>query len=121
MSMDEMRKYYFSVVSILVLLLSLLAFSDNLITDVGQESNSDPKFVIHGLILFLWMFIFVIQTSLIRKDNVEAHQKVGIAGMIVAIGVVLSTFYIYISTYNGWNNLVFYAKPTGFSCRASLF
>ena len=109
-----MRKYYFSIVSIVVLLLSLLAFSDNLITDVGQESNHDPKFVIHGLLLFLWMFIFVIQTNLIRKDNVEAHKKIGIAGMIVAIGVVLSTFYIFYSTYNGWNNLVYYAKPNRF-------
>lgn len=70
-----MRKYYFSVVSILILLLSLLAFSDNLITDVGQESNHDSKFVIHGLILFVWMFIFVIQTNLIGKENVEAHKK----------------------------------------------
>lgn len=105
-----MRKYYFSVVSILVLILSLLAFSDNLITDIGQESNHDPKFVIHGLLLFLWMFILVIQTSLIRKDNLETHKKLGMAGMFVAIGVVLSTVYIFISTYSGFGNLTFFAK-----------
>lgn len=34
--------------------------------------------------------------------------------MIVAIGVVLSTFYIFYSTYTGWDNLVFYAKPNRF-------
>ncbi len=109
-----MRKYYFSIVSILILLLSLLAFSDNLITDVGQESNRYPKFVIHGIIMFLWFFIFAIQANLIRKDNVETHKKLGIAGMIVAVGVVLSTFYLFYATYNGWNNLVFYAKPNRF-------
>lgn len=109
-----MRTYYFSIVGILILLLSLLAFSDNLITDVGQESNRDPKFVIHGIIMFLWFFIFAIQANLIRKDNVEAHKKLGIAGMIVAIGVVLSTFYLLYATYNGWHNLVFYAKPNRF-------
>jgi len=108
------RKYYFSVISIVVLLLSLLAFSDNLITDVGQESNHDPKFVIHGIILLLWMVIFVIQTTFIRKDNLEAHKKLGIAGMIVAAGVVISTFYIFIATYKGWGNLAFYARPNRF-------
>jgi len=109
-----MRKYYFSIVSILILLLSLLAFSDNLITDIGQESNRDPKFVIHGIFMFLWFSIFAIQANLIRKDNLETHKKLGIAGMIVAIGVVLSTFYLFYATYNGWNNLVFYAKPNRF-------
>lgn len=109
-----MRKYYFSIISVLVLLLSLVAFSDNLITDIGQESNYDPKFVIHGIILLLWMVIFVIQTTFIRKDNLQAHKKLGIAGMIVAVGVVVSTFYIFIVTFNGWDNLVFYARPNRF-------
>ena len=39
---------YFSVTSALLLFLSVVAFSDNLFTDVGQASNHDPKFVIHG-------------------------------------------------------------------------
>ncbi len=109
-----MRKYYFSIISILVLILSLLAFSDNLFTDIGQASNRDPKFVIHGIILLLWMVIFVVQTTFIRTDNVGAHKKLGIAGMIVAVGVVISTFYIFIVTYDGWSKLVFYAKPNRF-------
>jgi hypothetical protein len=40
---------YFSGISVLLLLLSIIAFSDNLFTDVGQPSNRDPKFIIHGL------------------------------------------------------------------------
>ncbi|MFT3743187.1 MAG: hypothetical protein QM785_02730 [Pyrinomonadaceae bacterium] len=109
-----MRKYYFSIVSILILVLSLLAFSDNLITDIGQESNRDPKFVIHGLILFLWMLTFVIQANFIRKDNLEAHKRIGMFGMIVAVGVVLSTLYIFVATFNGWNELTFFAKANRF-------
>ncbi|MBX2965552.1 MAG: hypothetical protein KF845_05355 [Cyclobacteriaceae bacterium] len=42
-----MRKNYFLVAGTLLLILSFIAFSDNLITDVGQESNSDPKFIMH--------------------------------------------------------------------------
>jgi len=109
-----MRKYYFSIVSVLILLLSLIGFSDNLITDIGQESNRDPKFVIHGLILFLWMFIFVSQTNFIRQDNFKAHKSLGIVGMVVAVGVVISTWYIFISNYSGWDNLTFYAKANRF-------
>ena len=105
-----MKTYYFQVVSILLLVLSLIAFSDNLITDMGQESNSDPKFIIHGLIMFAWFIIFVVQANFIRKGNYTAHIKWGVAGMITAIGVFLSTVYVFIAIYKGWDATPFYAK-----------
>ncbi len=100
-----MKKHYFLVISILLLFLSILAFSDNLITDVGQKSNSDPKFIIHGLFCFAWFVILVIQTNFIKKENYKAHMKLGMAGLIAAIGVFISTLYIFIVVYNGWSNM----------------
>lgn len=88
-----------------MLILALVGFSDNLITDIGQESNSDPKFIIHGLFLFAWFIILIIQTNFIRKENIKAHIRLGTAGMFVAIGVFITTLYIFIVIYNGWNNM----------------
>jgi len=105
-----MRKYYFQIASILLLVLSFIAFSDNLITDVGQKSNSDPKFIIHGLIMFAWFIIFAIQANFMRKGNYAAHIKWGIAGMITAIGVFLSTVYVFVAVYKGWDSMPFFAK-----------
>ncbi|WP_291117917.1 hypothetical protein [Flavobacterium sp. UBA6135] len=109
-----MKKHYFSIVSILLLLLSLIAFSDNLITDVGQESNSDPKFIIHGLFMFAWFIIFVFQSNFIRKGDYKAHMKWGIAGMLVAIGVFLSTVYVFITVYKGLDSMPYFAKANRF-------
>ncbi len=109
-----MKKHYFSAVSIFLLLLSLLAFSDNLITDVGQESNSDPKFIIHGLIMFAWFIIFVVQTNFIRKGDYKAHMKWGIAGMVTAIGVFISTLYVFVAIYKGWDAMPYFAKANRF-------
>jgi hypothetical protein len=41
-------KNYFFVFSVLILIIGLIAFSDNFFFDVKQESNSDPGFIIHG-------------------------------------------------------------------------
>ena len=109
-----MRKYYFLTASVLMLILSLVGFSDNLITDTGQASNSDPKFIIHGLFLFAWFIIFVIQTNFIRKENYKAHKKLGLAGMFVAAGVLITTLYIFIVVYKGWNVMPFNAKANRF-------
>jgi hypothetical protein len=109
-----MKKYYFLTVSVLILILSLIGFSDNFITDIGQESNSDPKFVIHGLFCFAWMFVFVIQTTFIKNGNYKTHKQFGITGFIIAIGVVISSWYIFVVTFNGWDELTFYAKANRF-------
>ncbi|MBX2966380.1 MAG: hypothetical protein KF845_09560 [Cyclobacteriaceae bacterium] len=109
-----MRKHYFQITSILLLILSLIAFSDNLITDVEQESNSDPKFIIHGLLMFAWFIIFVVQTNFIRKGDYKTHMKWGIAGTIVAFGVFLSTVYVFIAVYKDWGAMPYFVKANRF-------
>ena len=97
-----MTKSYFSRASIVLLLLSVFAFSDNLVYDIGQPSNSDPKFVIHGLFFLAWYILLVIQTNFIRKGNIRAHRTWGIWGMAIGAGVILSTFYVFYAIYEGW-------------------
>lgn len=109
-----MKDYYFSIVSVLLLGLTLVAFSDNLVTDIGQESNADPKFIAHGLFCLAWMVIFAVQTNLIRRWDYKAHQRLGIAALFVAAGVVVSTLYVFVALWNGWDKLVFYARPNRF-------
>ena len=96
---------YPTIISTLLLFLSLAAFSDNLLTDVGQPSNSDPKFIIHGLFGLAWYVLLVAQANLVRVRNVRLHRKLGIATFIVAIGVTLSTLYIFIVLWKGWGHM----------------
>lgn len=105
-----MKKKYFFIASIILLLLSIIAFSDNLFTDVGQESNSDPKFIIHGLFFLAWFIILVIQSNFIRQSNYQAHMKLGLWGMVIAIGVVLSTFYVFYAEFEGWSVMPGFVK-----------
>ncbi len=109
-----MREYYFSIVTVLLVVLTLIAFSDNLFTDVRQESNSDPKFIIHGLFCLAWMIIIAVQANLIRTFRFLTHRNLGIASIVIAAGVVASTLYIFIDIWEGWDKLVFYARPNRF-------
>lgn len=109
-----MKKNYYSFASVFLLLLSLIAFSDNLITNVSQKSNSDPKFIIHGLFMFAWFIIFVVQTNFIRKGDIQTHKKWGVAGMITAIGVIISTVYVFFEVFKGWDVMPFFAKANRF-------
>ncbi len=96
---------YFSITSALLLVLSIVAFSDNLFTDIGQPSNGDPKFIVHGLFGLAWYVLLATQANLVRLRNVKLHRKLGVATFIVAIGVTLSTLYIFVVLWKGWGNL----------------
>ena len=99
----DMRKKYFFLASLFLLFLSVFAFSDNLVYDVKQESNNDPKFIVHGLFFLACFIIFVIQTGYIRKGNYNAHRMLGNTGMLIGLGVIISTFYVFVAVYKGWS------------------
>ena len=93
---------YFPVVTTLLLTSSLLAFSDNLFTDVHQPSNSDPQMVVHGLFAAAWVSLFAVQAWLIYLRKITAHRKLGQTVFVVAVGLVISTLYLFISKFHGW-------------------
>jgi len=109
-----MKKNYFTVTSIVLLLFSIIGFSDNLFLDVKQPSNSDPKFIVHGLFMFAWFMILLVQANFIRKGNYKAHIRWGTVGLIAAAGTVLSTLYIFAVVYKGWDVMPFYVKANRF-------
>lgn len=109
-----MKKNYFLVVSSFLLLFSIVGFADNLFYDVKQPSNSDPKFIVHGLFMFAWFIILMVQTNFIRKGNYKSHIRWGTAGLIAAAGTVVNTIYVFVAVYKGWDAMPYYAKANRF-------
>ena len=105
-----MTRHYFSVVSGIVLFLSLWGFSDNLIWDIQQPSNKNPMFVIHGLFCLAWMAAFFAQSLLVRSGNVALHRIAGVYGLAAATGVSLSTLWVFIHVWQGWDAMPYYAQ-----------
>lgn len=97
------ERNYFVGVSAILVFLTTAAFSDNLFTRIDQPSNSDPKFIVHGLFCAAWMILLLAQTSLVRSSRTIIHRRVGIAGLFIAAGVVLSTLWVFVAVWKGWS------------------
>lgn len=93
---------YFAITTTLLLALSIVAFSDNLFTNVTQPSNSDPKFVVHGLFGLAWYVLLALQANLVRVRNLRLHRRLGVATFLVGVGVTLSTLWVFIAVWKGW-------------------
>lgn len=85
--------------SIVYWLFMMIGFSDNWLYDTHQESNYIPKFIVHGLFAFSWFSLLVLQTGLVRKNNLKAHRQMGIIGIIIFYGMIVSTGYLYVTRF----------------------
>ena len=49
----------------------------------------EPIFYVHGLFFSAWCVLLVTQAMLIGAGRADVHRKLGIAGVVVAIGMVV--------------------------------
>jgi FtsH-binding integral membrane protein len=60
--------------------------------------------------MFAWFGIFEAQTYLISQKKYETHIKYGKIGFLLAIGVFVSTVYVFIAIFKGWDAMEPFAK-----------
>lgn len=94
-----MRKNFYFVMSIIYWLFMMIGFADNWLYNTSQATNFIPKFIVHAFFAFSWFSLLVVQTGLIQKNDLKAHKRIGIIGMIAFAGMTLSIGYIYLTRY----------------------
>ncbi|MCX2745399.1 hypothetical protein OO013_16085 [Mangrovivirga sp. M17] len=102
-----MRKHFYLALSIVLWLIMIVGFSDNWLTDIGQPSNSQPKFLIHAFFAFSWFTILVIQNGFIKKQDFRTHMKVGKVGFLIYIGFLITTLPLYLKEFKPLSIMVF--------------
>lgn len=71
-----------------------------------HHSPSESIFYFHGAVFTAWIFLFVLQVSLIANAKVQWHRKIGpYGGILTLVMVVLGI----------WSALVAAARPEGFN------
>ena len=60
--------------------------------------------------MFAWFGTFVAQSYFIALKKYENHIKLGKIGFLLAIGVLLSTLYVFITVFKGWATMEPFVK-----------
>jgi len=92
---------YFPIVTTLLLVLSLIAFSDNLVTDIGQPSNFEPRLIVHGIFGLAWSVMLAVQAWLVRMRRIAQHRRYGSKVFLVGAGLIGTTAYLFYVTFKG--------------------
>jgi hypothetical protein len=85
------RTNYYVIVSVVALAIVLGGFTLTYILPMTTSSTFSlrPMVHIHGLMYFAWMFLFILQPVLVRIGKTDLHRKIGVAGFVLAGGMVV--------------------------------
>jgi hypothetical protein len=89
-------RYFYSIVSFLMLVLTIIGFSKFLLR--GHESGDAPiapaiqtLVIVHGVALILWIVSFFVQSVLIAVKNRKLHMTLGWGGAAIALLAVVTS------------------------------
>lgn len=83
------NRWYVALAGGLVLFIVLGFLRTYYLRTVFTVPPIDVMLHLHALVFTAWLALFFIQTRLISKQNYRAHMQLGVAGMVLAVLVVV--------------------------------
>jgi hypothetical protein len=56
---------------------------------------------VHGIVLTLWFLLFLAQTILVASHRTDLHRRLGVAGAVLAVAVILVSAFVLIRAIHG--------------------
>ena len=87
---DRAQLFYLAC-GLLGLAAALIGFSTTYLIPMARQSFSAPLIVhFHGLLCVTWLLLFIVQCMLVRHTGTRLHRRIGIIGLPIAIGILIS-------------------------------
>lgn len=86
----QAERWFFSGMALLFLLVTFAGFSRSYyLKGAFGTPPLSPLLHIHGIVFSLWLVLMVVQTGLIAANRRNLHRKLGMAGLGLAIAMLL--------------------------------
>jgi hypothetical protein len=85
--------------SIILLLISILGFSQTYLIKFPTFEGFTSAHHFHGLMALLWILLLIVQPFLIRAKKYQVHRQIGKLGYIIMPLLVISLFFVSKATY----------------------
>ena len=90
-SKKRKRSKFFLFMGIVGVLAVLIGFAKTFFIPVAERSFKAPFAVyLHGFFAFAWILFFLSQSVLIHSGKVKLHMRMGILGVILALGTAVT-------------------------------
>ncbi|MCZ6834205.1 MAG: hypothetical protein O7G85_00375 [Planctomycetota bacterium] len=89
------RSRFFAIMTALLLLFVFAGFARTFFLRAFFDVPEMPGYLyVHGFLLTAWFALLFTQTCLIAKNRVSVHQRLGMFGVVLALGVVAISVWV---------------------------
>ena len=86
---------FFFKASCLILCFVILAFGLKVLVHPERLVRYHmPSVALHAVFMLLWLILFVLQTSLVLKRNIQLHKKLGRVSIFLVLALIISGLFI---------------------------
>ncbi len=85
------RSYFYVAVAILIAIVVFVGFAPSFFLKgaFGPARDLSRLTISHGVVMTAWYVLFILQATLIARKRPDLHRRVGVAGAIVAMLIVV--------------------------------
>ena len=83
-----LEKWYFPAMAIIMIVIAITGFAPSIVDPSRRRAPLTPLVAVHGLLLLLWLILFLLQTVLVAARRVDLHRRMGIAAVALLTSLV---------------------------------
>jgi len=87
--LDAYDRRFYGGMAVLIAMIVFVGFSPSFyLAPAFHRATPPPLRIVHGVMFSSWIVLFAVQTALITTGRVRWHMRLGIAGAVLAAGMV---------------------------------
>lgn len=83
-----LERWFVTGLALAMLAVAIAGFAPSIVHTAGRKAPLSPLAAAHGIVLFSWLFILLVQARLIATGNITLHRRVGMAASCVLIVMI---------------------------------
>jgi hypothetical protein len=78
------ERWFFTGMAIAMLVTSAVGFMPSLVHTAGRRAPLSLLAAAHGIVFFVWLLVFLVQSRLVATRRVALHRRLGVAAVFLA-------------------------------------
>ena len=80
---NAVDRWYFLTMAVVMIVVAIAGFAPSIVDPSRRLGPMTLLVTVHGVLFFLWLLLFLLQTTLIAARRVDLHRRMGIVAVVL--------------------------------------
>jgi hypothetical protein len=81
-------RWYFPSMAVVMIVMAVAGFAPSIVNPARRLGPMTLLLAVHGILFFLWLLLFLLQTTLIAARRADLHRRMGIVAIVLLVVLV---------------------------------